>query len=157
MGTTSGPFLGLIKSHIFQLFAKMNWILLDFGNRINADIEGLAQRRGTTWQVGWKLQSKAVCPERVLFDRNITGNLRHFQGAEVEDRELTYIWCFLFSLLLEFKCRENPPREWVMSLASKMGRGAFLILPSTSTAVNCTVGAGPRNQVQISGLVYCNV
>lgn len=102
--------------------------------------------------MGWKLYSKAVCPERVLFDRNIPGNLRHFQRAEVEDRELTYIWCFLFSLLLEFTCRENPLRAWVMSLASKVGRGAFLILPST-----CTVGAEPRNQVQISGLVYCNV
>lgn len=38
--------MGPIKSHIFQLFAEMNWILVDFGNRINADIDETRVKTG---------------------------------------------------------------------------------------------------------------
>ncbi len=74
---------------------------------------------------GMETYSKAVCPGKRPLRQNITGNLRHFQGAEVEDRELMYIWCFLFSLLLNLNAGRNPRRARVMSLASKAGGGHF--------------------------------
>lgn len=46
MCTTSGAFVGPIESHIFQLFAGMNWIPLDLGNRINADVDETRMKTG---------------------------------------------------------------------------------------------------------------